>query len=84
MYIPRPEDKTYILQRLIEPCIRGYGVPAVRIIIEAIDGAITAREAYIVKASDSQATIYANIHEVLLLPSLNTQHKIVNFIIAVK
>jgi hypothetical protein len=44
--------------------------PAVRIIVEAMDRAITTTEADIVKASNCQATVCANIHKEFLLPSL--------------
>lgn len=48
-------------------------VPAIRIVIEAIDGAITTGEANIVKTSYRQPTVCSNIHEVLFLPSLHIQ-----------
>ncbi len=46
-------------------------IPAIRIIIEAIDGAITTRETNVVKTSYSQPTVCPNIHKVLLFPSLH-------------
>lgn len=48
-------------------------VPAIGIIIEAIDGAITTGEAHIVETSDCQPTVCSNIYEVLFFPSLHTQ-----------
>lgn len=48
-------------------------VPAIRIVIEAIDGAITTGEANIIKTRNCQPTVCSNIHEVLFFPSLHSQ-----------
>jgi hypothetical protein len=50
--------------------------PAVRIIVKAMDRAITATEADIVKACNCQATVCADIHKEFLLPSLLQHHHI--------
>lgn len=46
-------------------------IPAIRIIIEAIDGTITTREADVVKPSYRQPTVSPNVHKVLFFPSLH-------------
>lgn len=46
-------------------------VPAVWIVIEAINGSITTGEADVVETSYCQTTIYSNIYKVLLFPSLH-------------
>ena len=48
-------------------------VPAIRIIVEAIDGTISTREANIVKTSYGQPTVCSNVDKVLLFPSLDTE-----------
>lgn len=48
-------------------------LPAIWVVVEAIDGTVATREAHIVETGNSQPTIYPNINKVLLLPPL--QHK---------
>lgn len=48
-------------------------LPAIWVVVEAIDGTVATREANVVETGNSQATIYPNINKVLLLPPL--QHK---------
>lgn len=65
------KDSKYTMEKIRETA----SIPAVRIVIETIDGAITTRETDIVKASYSQPTVCANIHKVLLFPSLHQEVK---------
>lgn len=48
-------------------------VPAIRVVIEAINGTITTRETYIIETSNSEPAISSHIHKILLLPSLQSK-----------